>query len=50
MNFSRSEWFRRLRVPAIVLLGALAFQTAAAQRMYIPSGSMMPTLLTRRGG
>jgi len=39
-------WTRLLRGPALILLAAFAFQTAAARRMYIPSESMMPTLLT----
>lgn len=41
----RESWTRTLIGLAIVLGGFFAFQTAAAQRFYIPSDSMMPTLL-----
>lgn len=41
----RESWTRTLIGFGAMLLGVFAFQTAAAQRFYIPSDSMMPTLL-----
>lgn len=40
----RTEWRKSLLGTGLLLFGFFAFQTAAARRMYIPSGSMMPTL------
>lgn len=41
----RESWTRTLIGFALLMLGAFTFQTAAAKRFYIPSDSMMPTLL-----
>ncbi len=41
----RESWTRTLITFGILMLGAFTFQTAAAKRFYIPSGSMMPTLM-----
>jgi len=41
----RESWTRTLIGYGLLLLGFFAFQSAAAQRMYIPSSSMMPALL-----
>jgi signal peptidase I len=38
-------WLRTALVWSMYGVGVLTFQTAAAQRFYIPSSSMMPTLL-----
>ncbi|MEI9851139.1 MAG: signal peptidase I [Sphingomonas sp.] len=38
-------WRRTFFGWGMLLLGIFAFQSAAARRMYIPSGSMMPTLV-----
>ena len=40
-----TSWTRTLIGFALLMLGAFTFQTAAAKRFYIPSASMMPTLL-----
>src|SRR3954467_6285171 len=40
-----ASWARTLLGFALLMLGAFTFQTAAAKRFYIPSASMMPTLL-----
>ena len=42
----RESWTRTLIGFAMLMAGAFFFQTAAAKRFYIPSESMMPTLLT----
>lgn len=39
------NWLAELRGLAVMLLGVLAFHSFAAKPFYIPSGSMMPTLL-----
>jgi signal peptidase I len=41
----RESWIGTIKFVALVFAGFFAFQTAAAQRFYIPSDSMMPTLL-----
>lgn len=41
----RESWTRTLVTFGFLMLGAFTFQTAAAKRFYIPSDSMMPTLL-----
>jgi len=41
----RESWTRSLIGFGMLMLGVFAFQTAAAKRFYIPSDSMMPTLL-----
>ncbi len=40
-----NHWSRGAVRWGLLILGVFAFQTAAARRMYIPSASMMPTLL-----
>lgn len=42
----RESWTRTLIGFGMLMAGAFFFQTAAAKRFYIPSESMMPTLLT----
>ena len=39
------NWLAELRGLALMLLGVVAFHTLVAKPFYIPSGSMMPTLL-----
>jgi signal peptidase I len=41
----RESWTRTLITFGVLMAGAFTFQTAAAKRFYIPSDSMMPTLL-----
>ena len=41
----RESWTRTLITFGVLMAGAFTFQTAAAKRFYIPSGSMMPTLV-----
>jgi signal peptidase I len=43
---TKTGWGRTLLGWGLLALGVFAFQSAAARRMYIPSASMMPTLLT----
>jgi signal peptidase I len=42
---SKVNWWHEIRGLALMLLGVLAFHTFLAKPFYIPSGSMMPTLL-----
>ncbi|MES2442216.1 MAG: signal peptidase I [Pseudomonadota bacterium] len=42
----KSGWGRTLLAVAMILAGVFTFQSVAAKPFYIPSASMMPTLLT----
>jgi signal peptidase I len=43
---AKPRWRRELSGWAMLLFGVFAFQTVAAKPFYIPSGSMMPALVT----